>query len=207
MRKYALTLLFSFLFCSGIFAQKQSGIFGSGKVDDLLSGLKSTVENATSSSEFSIDRLQGNWKYVSPAVQFDTDDALKKLGGAAAATAVENKLSPYYNRVGLNNLTMSVDSLYNFTIKIKYGTLKGKVEKGTDGKLVFNFQTFGKIKIGKVNCMASMSGGILNLAFDAKRFIDIIQKVSSVSGNSSFQTISSILKSYDGIHIGVKLKK
>lgn len=171
-----------------------------------LGTIGSILGNAVANNKFTVDDLVGTWNYVSPGVSFQSDNALKKIGGAGAATAVENKLAPYYNRLGLNKTTLTVDSEHNFTMKLGVASLKGKVEKNDNGDLVFSFAAFGKVSLGKVNAHATKAGKTLNLTFDATRMIQIITKVAGALNNSSLNSISTLLNSYDGIYMGFKLK-
>lgn len=182
-------------------------ILNSDKAKDVLSGIGSTIQNATSTTKFSVDDLVGTWKYNAPGVLFRSDNTLQNLGGAAAATTIENRLAPYYKKAGMENLTITVDKQHNFTIHTQYANLKGSVTKDSNGSIYFNFNAFGKYTLGKVQCMATKSGSTLTLAFDAKRIVQLLQKISKVANNSTFTSISNILSKYDGIYVGVKLKQ
>ena len=130
-----------------------------------------------------------------------------KIGGVGAATAVENQLSPYYERLGFNKTVLTVDKDHNFTLKMGVLLLKGTVTKDdTDNSLVFNFNAFGKISLGKVNANATKAGKTLNLTFDATRLIQILTKISSKLNIQTLKAVSSILDSYEGIYMGFKLK-
>ncbi|MDO4320522.1 MAG: DUF4923 family protein [Bacteroidales bacterium] len=170
---------------------------------NILSGL-------TSKSDFDLADLEGTWTYTSPAVTFKSDNAINKISGVAASAALENKIAPYYSRLGLNNAVVTIDKDCNFTIKLKAITLKGTVtrdEGAADGFLTFNFNAAGKIKLGKVSAMASKSGNTLTLTFDASRVISVIDKVASITKNQTITTLSNLLNTYDGIYAGARLKK
>jgi hypothetical protein len=177
----------------------------SNSTSDILSKLGSLVSNATASSSFELTDLVGTWKYVSPAVSFESDNALQKIGGAAASTAIEEKLAPYYKTAGLTNLQLTVASDLTFTMKLKFGTLTGTIEKDSNNKLVFNFSAYGTISIGKISAQATKSGSTLNLTFDASKVVSIAKKVSAVTNNSTLTTATDLLSSYDGIYAGFKL--
>lgn len=178
-----------------------------GGLGGLLGGLGSFINNAAANKKFSVDDLVGSWKYTSPAVSFQSSNALKKIGGAGAATAVEDKLSPYYDRLGFNRSSLTVDAEHNFTLKMGVLTLKGKIEKDPeDDMLVFNFNAFNKIALGKVKANATKAGSTLNLTFDATKMVQLLTKVSSVLNVSTLNTLASILNSYDGIYMGFKFK-
>ena len=102
-----------------------------------------------------------------------------------------------------------MDADGNFEMKIKTITLKGVAVKDSDsGALTFNFNAFGKTNIGKIAAEAQKSAtGVLTLTFDVSRVIAIVDKIASVANLQSVSTLSSLLKSYDGIYAGARLKK
>ena len=184
-----------------------SGKSSSDDNSNPLGSLGSVISNLTASSSFELADLQGTWDYQSPAVTFQSDNVIQKAGGAAAASTIEGKMAPYYEKAGITSLQLTVDAENNFTMKLKRGSLKGTVSKDEQGNLEFNFSAFGKIKLGKVSAFATKSGNTLNLTFDVSKLISIVKSVSSVSGISSLNTISSLLSSYDGIYAGFKLNR
>lgn len=173
---------------------------------DALSGLVSSI---TSTSKFELSDLNGTWNYMEPAINFKSDNALNKIGGTAASVAIVNKMAPYYNQLGLNTLSLTVDGDANFVMTIKGAQLKGTIAKDDDnGALTFNFNAFGKVSLGKVSAKAEKSAtGILTLTFDVTRLVTIVDKISEVAKLTTVQSLVSLLKSYDGIYAGAKLKK
>lgn len=120
----------------------------------ILGAIGGLISNVTANNKFSVDDIVGTWNYTSPAVSFESDNALMKIGGAGAATAVEEKLSPYYNQLGFNKTVLTVEADHSFTMKLGLLSLKGTIEKDeTDNGLVFNFSAFGKISLGQVKPM------------------------------------------------------
>lgn len=179
----------------------------SGSTGNILSGLGSFVQNVTASDKFSVDELVGTWNYSSAAVSFKSESALKNVGGAAAATALEGQLEPYYQKVGLNKTVLTVDAEHNFTLKLGLITLKGTVEKDSNNQLQFNFSAFGKVSLGKVAAHATKSGSALNITFDATKLVSILTKVSSKANIATLTTLSKLLSSYDNVYMGFKMKK
>lgn len=173
----------------------------------LLGTLGQTIQNATASTSFSLDDLVGTWKYSSPAVSFDSSNTLQNLGGAAVSTQIENKLATYYKKFGMTSIQLTVDSDYSFSMKLKYGTLKGTISKNDDGTLTFNFSALGSYNYGAINSRATKSGNQLNLTFDAEKLMNMMSTVASLTNNSTLTTAMSLINSYDGIYIGFKMKK
>lgn len=188
------------------------GLFGGNSDNDkkdnslgnIISGI---VGNLTADNDVDPSQLSGQWIYSEPAVDFASDNAVQKLGGAAAASTIEQKLEPYYEKAGLTNLNFTSDNEGNFTMQLRHGTLSGTIEKGEPGYLVFNFQAFNKIKIGKISARATLAANKLNLTFDVSGLIKIMKTVSQIAGNNTFQTLVKMLESYDGLYAGFKLAR
>lgn len=173
----------------------------------LISTGVQAVQNATATSNFSAEDLVGTWTYSSPGVNFKGENALANIGGAAAATTIENKLAPYYKKAGLDKSQLVVNQDLTFTFNLGAVKLSGTIEKTKDSDLIFNFSAFGKVNIGKVDCIATKSGSMLNLTFNASKVLAVAKKLSSVSSNSTFKTVNSMLSQYDGLYLGAKMQK
>lgn len=173
-----------------------------------LSGIGDAITSMVANKNFELKDLVGEWSYSSPAVTFVSDNALQKVGGAAAATALEAKIKPYYEKFGFTGFTLSVAEDYSFTMKVRNIPLKGTIEKDeTSGNLLFHFSAFKKMNLGTVAADASKSGSTLILTFDMTKLISIAEKVSSISGNSTAKALSGVLSSYDGLFAGFKLSR
>ena len=172
---------------------------GSGNV------LTNIIEGVFTKSDLTLADLVGEYQAQGPAVTFKSENLLQKAGGLAGAAAIESKLNPYYDQYGLNNMTLTVDSAANFTMKIKSLSLKGTVSKNdSEGTFDFNFTVMG-IKLGKFTAYIEKSGNNLNLMFDASKLKDIISAVAKFTGNSMASALATILDSYDGACVGWKM--
>lgn len=178
---------------------------------DILSklGLGTVANNILGSGKVTIADIEGNWDYVEPAVEFKSDNLLKKAGGSVASTTVVNKLRPYYKTIGIDKMTLAVDSAGNFKMTVKKIPLSGEITTGSsDKEFIFNFKAMGKISTGKLNAYISKTAtGQIKITFDISRLIDLVETIASVTGNSSAKSISSLLTSYDGLTAGFVLKK
>lgn len=207
-----------------IYAMLFLGAVTAGAVDprDILRGLSSKsdstaqnsglgaigniIGNLTSNNKFTVDDLVGSWTYTGPAVSFASDNALKNIGGAAAATAVETKLEPYYKRLGFTKTTLTVNEDHSFEMKMGVIQFKGTIEKTDDGNLKFNFSALGR-NLGAVAAHATKSGNTLNITFDSTKMVKMLTTVSSKLNISTLKTLSSLLNAYDGIYMGYKMTK
>ncbi|MDE6164144.1 MAG: DUF4923 family protein [Muribaculaceae bacterium] len=178
-------------------------------VSDILSKLGTVANNVLGSGKVTIADLEGNGTYVEPAVEFKSDNLLKKAGGSVASTTIVDKLRPYYSTVGLDNMTLAVDSAATFKMALKKISFSGEIVRGeNDGEFVFKFKAIGKISAGSLNAYISKTAtGQIKVTFDVSKLISLVNTIASVTGNSSMKSVSSILNSYDGLTAGFVLKK
>ncbi len=182
----------------------KSGDSSEGGLADAIGGF---INNIAQNKNFSIDDLAGKWEYTGPSVTFESDNALMKIGGAGAATAVEGKLEPYYKRLGMTKSTLTVDADHNFTLKMGLMLLKGKIEKYDDDTIHFKFNAFGKVTLGSAQVNITKAGDKINLTFEATKMVQILTARASKVNSSSVSALADLLNSYDGIYMGFKMQK
>lgn len=179
----------------------------SGGLSDLLGGVAGAL--GLGSTELSVKNLEGTWKYSAPAVSFKSDNLLLKAGGTAAAATIEKKLEPYYKTAGLTNLVFTVKADSTFTMKARLITINGTIDIAADGKSMhLNFKALGKINIGSMEAYTKLSDkDKLEMTFDVSKLVTILEKVGSLTGNSTIKGVTTLLEQYDGVTAGFQLKK
>lgn len=187
-------------------AQSISDLFKGGS-DNIITN---ALEGIFSSSKIDLSDIRGTWVSSGPAVCFQSDNFLKKAGGVAAASAMESKLAPYYEKYGLNNATLTINNDDSFTLNTKMLKLSGTISKkagAQDGVFEFNFQVLGKIKLGSVTTYISKTSQAMDVMFDASKLKNLISGVAKYTGINLAQTLGSLLDSYEGMCIGFHLNK
>ena len=149
--------------------------------------------------------LTGTWSFTSSAVEFESDNLLNTAGGTVAANVVEGKLDEYLDKVGITagkmSFTFNDDNSFSATVGSKKlpGTYTYDSEAGT-----VNLKFAKLVGINaKVNCTSSE----LNLLFKSDKLLDLITYLSSKSNNSTLQAIGKLGETYDGLMLGLTLKK
>lgn len=170
---------------------------------DIISG----IVNAVTSTSVEYADLVGNWKYSKPAVTFSSDNLLQNAGGVAASTTIVNKLKPYYTKARLNNMTLTFGSDSTFVAKTTRLSVSGTVTSLGNGSFQFNIKALGKIPAGSITAFAQKQGSEISLTFDAQKLVKLVEKIASLSRNSTLQTVSNLVNSYDGVNIGLTVKK
>ncbi len=185
--------------------------------DDKLSGLGSILGNALkgvlSTDKVSVDALKGSWKYDSPAVSFKSDNLLKKAGGVAVAAAAEQKIEPYYKKLGLNKMTLQVNADSTYTMSMGIAKLSGvisarQVTADNPANFTMTVSVGGVVTLATLDAYVEMTGSDkMSLMFDASSLLTIIKTAGSITGNSSIKALTSLLESYDGMCAGFYLNR
>lgn len=170
-----------------------------------LGGLASALTTIFDGSKTaSADKLVGTWKYTEPAVVFESNNALKNIGGKVASAAIEKKLQTELEKFGIKKgkMKMTFDKDGNFTQTLGKQTFSGTYT--TSGKnVVLTYNGGIKQLIGTTQ----LDGNNLLIVMDAGKLLKYAGSLGKLTGNSTVSTLSSLLGSYDGMEVGVTLQK
>lgn len=170
-----------------------------GNAGSAMSGL---VDGLLTKEDITVDDMVGTWTATGSAVSFQSENYLKKAGGAAMAGTIESKLNPYYNQYGLTGSTITIKEDGTFELKVKNMPIKGTIVKNNDGSFDFSFTPFGSVKLGTIKTYVEKPINGLNIMFDAKKLKNILSAVAGFTGNSLAKTASGLLDSYEGLCVG-----
>ena len=203
MKRTLFTLIISFVAVSS-YAQEQSSWV------DLLGKLGQEVGKHILSDSLSQKDLIGTWTFEGTAVRLETDDILKKAAGEIAASKAEEKLDEYCRKYGLT----AKAGAFTFKEDGTFESTNGKTtQKGTytlkGDKLTLKYGNGKHIKnIGSLTATVKReSSGEISLLWDASRMIDVFTSLTAKTSNASLQSISTLLQGYDGLKVGIRLKK
>ena len=169
--------------------------------------VKNVVESVTGTT-IPVD-IKGTWTYSGTAVKLESDDILKSTAAASlAASQIEDKLDQYVAKVGIKAGTFS------FTFKEDNSftaTVKGKSFNGTY-TLSEDYKTlslqFGKtIGLKPFTADVSATSSQLDLLFQADKLLELLGKLTASSSNSTLKTVGTLVNQYDGMKLGLELKK
>ncbi len=171
----------------------------------------STVETVTGyvTSLLGTDKVTakdivGTWTYSEPALVFESDNVLNKLGGVALAETAENKLASTLNKVGVKSgsITLTFKSDNTYTCKMGGRSITGTYEV-SNATL-----TLKKLNYTTLQTNIKKTGSTLQLAVEADKLLTLISSVSSVVPQQGvLSTVTSLVNSYDGLQVGLKFKK
>lgn len=189
----------------------------SGSSQNILGGILSGIAGGSGSSVASAlstifdknkvataDELVGTWKYTEPAVVFESNNALKNIGGKVASAAIEKKLQSEFSKFGIKKgqMKMTFDKDGNFTQTLGKQKLTGTYT--TSGKqVVLTYSTGLKQLVGTTQ----LDGNDLLIVMDVSKLLKYAGSLGQLTGNSTISSLSSLLGSYDGMEVGLKLEK
>ncbi|MCF0187065.1 MAG: DUF4923 family protein [Bacteroidaceae bacterium] len=169
-----------------------------------LGGLSGIGDILSSVLGVTTNNIVGTWTYEQPAVLFESDNFLTKAGGQVVAQRISSQIDGYFQKVGITKgkMLMTFDNKGNFT-----QTVSGKTQSGTytlnDGSVQLTYQGGVKQFVGTTQ----FSGNNLVIVVDASKLLNMAQTVSSSSNNSQLSAISSIIKGFSGMKLGLKFVK
>lgn len=168
--------------------------------------VKNVVESVTGTT-LPVD-VKGTWTYSGTAVKFESDDLLKSTAATLAASQVEEKLDEYVQKVGIKagtfSFTFNEDKTFTATVKGK--SFGGTYSLSEDYKTL-SLQ-FGKnFAMKPFRAAVSVTSSQLDLLFQADKLLDLLEKLTSGSKNSTLKTVGTIASQYDGMQLGLELKK
>ena len=179
-------------------------------LSDVFNAVKQTAIKATGITTVSESTIVGKWKYQSPAVEFESSDVLKSLGGSALSSKINSRLLNVFTKVGLKKNVATFT--FNADKTFKYYVSRNNTGSGTwslDGTtLTLSYTTYLQQQ-RTVTTTVAFDGTNLELLFDANKLMTFINSVGTAASkySSTINTLNTLLGSYDGMKVGLKFKK
>lgn len=149
-------------------------------------------------------QLVGTWKYTEPSCAFTSENLLAKAGGAAVAGQIKGKLQPVFQQVGVN----ANNTYFTFTDDNQFSAKINGIP--WNGTYTYDPNT-GTLKMKSLllssTAFITRSTKGLNLNFESKKLLNILQVAGAMSGNANLQTITDLSKNYDGVRLGFNMYK
>ena len=174
--------------------------------DALTSGISRLLGSLLDNSTLSANDVQGTWLYGGVDCVFETENVLMKAGGEAATAKVESKINDLLKKVGVTSeaLAFTFNADNTFSITVKGRTINGTYALDLENKKITLTYLNG---VGSITPQIVKNGTTMSLLYDADKFLNFLTSISAVSKNATVVSINAILKSYDGMLIGMELQK
>ncbi len=206
------TLLYSLIFSSLIVFNSCSSLLGtSGSTDsdtDKSSGnvLEDILNTVMGKTPLTYKNMEGTWNFNKSAVAFETDNLLKKAGGAVIASQVQAKLDESTKSLGINstNTTFTFHADSTYSAKIRGVKISGKYTIDPKTKTVKMNYLMG---VASMNAVAVVSTRDMKLLFDADSFLKLMKFISQFTNNTSIEVLGKMADMYDGMLMGFDMDK
>ena len=167
-------------------------------------GVVNAITSVIGLDKVSAKDLIGSWQYSGPGCAFTSENLLAKAGGEVAAVQIEEKLLPYYQKLGVSGSN-------TFITFNQDGTFSSKIA-GTNFSGTYTFDAASQqIKLKgmllSVNCYTKRELNGISILFEAKKLLTILQTMAALSGRTDLQTIGDLSKQYDGVRVGFDMKR
>lgn len=164
----------------------------------------SKVVNAVTGHTETVD-MTGTWRYTGSAIEFESENLLKKAGETVAASAAEQKLDEQLAKVGIKegqlSFTFNADSTFVSTLGKRKLNGTYSYDAGTQ-MLHLRY-----MKLIPMNAKVNYTTQQMDLLFEADKLLKLITFLSSKSSSATLKAISSLADSYDGMMLGYELKR
>lgn len=168
--------------------------------------LTSILSAVLGSSTLSEEDLVGTWNYSGVDCVFESESLLLSAGGEVAATQLEEKLDTYLAKVGIKAgaCSYTFDAEGNFSSVIGGKTLSGTYTLNADESTMKLSYMKGLVS---TTVHVAKSGSTLSILYESDKLLTIVKAASTLTGNSTLSTLSSLLDNYDGLLVGLELTK
>lgn len=169
--------------------------------------ISSLIGNVLGTPTLKKANLIGTWNYTSSDCKFESENFLQQAGGEIAAKTIENKLNDLFGKVGIKqgslSFTFNEDGSYQMGIGGRNISGTYTLDEAT-GALTM----VGMLGITKSEATVSLnSANNISILYDATKLMQVLNGFASQSGNTTIQSLSSLIGSYDGLKIGFELTK
>ena len=171
------------------------------KTDSTTNALSGIVSNLLGTSEVSETDLVGTWSYSQPCVVFESSNVISKVGTSVVSQKVETTLNKQLTKLGFKAGSVIMTFAEDGNGSIQYA---GKTIPCTwsvnESQLTLTILT----KSVAMNVKQSTSG--LQLAMNADKLKTLLTAITDKASavNSSIGTVTTLLKSVDGLYLGLQ---
>ncbi len=167
---------------------------------DLISSLTSVF---SSNKQAKTENIVGTWAYTEPAIVFMSDNILTKAAAKIAANKLESKLQSYLTKYGIKpgKFTMTFNEDGTFTESLNGKKISGKW-KVVDSKLQLTV-----VGIKTIQITTQIDGKDMQFVTDATKLLNLFKTFGAKSMNQNIKTITSLMKSVNGMQAGITLHK
>lgn len=170
----------------------------------------------------------GTWNYSQPGVKLSSsENALSDITGSALTTTVQQKIAPYYEKVGIKpgvcKFVINEDGTFSSTfgqrtfsgtytfdpktnaLSLKYGVAKAPATEEAAEGAEAAAATPSLFNLGAIPAYAYLNGEKLQIVFPMDKLLNVVTTLGS--SVESLSIVTELLKNYDSVKVGFEFSK
>lgn len=150
--------------------------------------------------------MLGTWNFQGTSCAFETENLLKKAGGAVVASQVEAKFDETCKKMGItgNNTSFQFNADSTYTGFIGGVKISGKYQLDPQAKKVKMSYMLG---MAHIDASVAVTSRDMKLLFDADAVLKLLKFVSKFTNDPSIEVLGKMADMYDGMLLGFDLRK
>lgn len=150
--------------------------------------------------------VTGTWVMSGSSCQFESDNLLKKAGGAVMADKLSDELDKLLEKIGIDkgDFSYTFNSDSTFTSKSKLGNKKGSYSVNAE-ESTLTLKYIGGLM--KSTCTVKASADEIQMLYDADKLKELITNIAGKSNINALELLGSLMEQYDGCMLGFKFSR
>lgn len=150
--------------------------------------------------------VTGTWVMSGSSCQFESDNLLKKAGGAVMADKLSDELDKLLEKIGIDkgDFSYTFNSDSTFTSKSKLGNKKGSYSVNAE-ESTLTLKYIGGLM--KSTCTVKTSADEIQMLYDADKLKELITNIAGKSNINALELLGSLMEQYDGCMLGFKFSR
>lgn len=150
--------------------------------------------------------VTGTWVMSGSSCQFESDNLLKKAGGAVMADKLSDELDKLLEKIGIDkgDFSYTFNSDSTFASKSKLGNKKGSYSVNAE-ESTLTLKYIGGLM--KSTCTVKTSADEIQMLYDADKLKELITNIAGKSNINALELLGSLMEQYDGCMLGFKFSR
>ena len=154
--------------------------------------------------------IAANWFATGPAVYLKSGNAVGNLSGEAVAAIAENRLTPYYEQLQLDDTHIEFSDENTFVIFVRDVPVEGRLDRISGNSYNLSLHS-SQVRIpaaySNQKAYLQKDGNRMTLTVDVKQLIGLVSAVADNADNATFKMAMRLTRQYDNVCLGFHFKR
>lgn len=154
--------------------------------------------------------ISANWFATGPAVYLKSGNAVGNLSGEAVAAIAENRLTPYYEQLQLDDTHIEFSDENTFVIFVRDVPVEGRLDRISGNSYNLSLHS-SQVRLpaaySNQKAYLQKDGNRMTLTVDVKQLIGLVSAVADNADNATFKMAMRLTRQYDNVCLGFHFKR